>query len=399
MKTYIYLLLVCIPVYYLRIGSLPTNIFELFVALGVAVALAYHIKVKQLPTLSAKVTIPLVLMLAGLLLGVLFSLDKLATLGIIKSWFIVPVAVYWLASVFFQGEDVRFVAKALTLSGVLVALYVSLQWLGFIGPVGYQVGDVNYLRYVAEGRASGFFESPNYAAMYLAPIFFLSLQNLSSWRDPRLIGSLLMLFAVIATGSRGAMLAIIVTTVALFIYYKKGLKKALLAVGVIIILLAITYYRLSPQLGDGDINRLEYYRAAVVMMQTHPVAGIGAGQFYENFIALCSTTELGCNADSSAFHPHSLYLNLILSGGALLFVGFVFLVTHLYRQLFHCVRNAATAQHKFRLAASGAAILVILLHGLVDTTYFKNDLAVVFWLLVLVCHTYSGHSVPKLGKT
>ncbi len=31
-----------------------------------------------------------------------------------------------------------------------------------------------------------------------------------------------------------------------------------------------------------------------------------------------------------------------------------------------------------------AIMLYILLHGLVDTTYFKNDLAVVFWMCFLV---------------
>ena len=29
-----------------------------------------------------------------------------------------------------------------------------------------------------------------------------------------------------------------------------------------------------------------------------------------------------------------------------------------------------------------AAMIVILIHGLVDTPYFKNDLAIIFWLII-----------------
>ncbi|MEK7598133.1 MAG: hypothetical protein AAB487_00145, partial [Patescibacteria group bacterium] len=35
-------------------------------------------------------------------------------------------------------------------------------------------------------------------------------------------------------------------------------------------------------------------------------------------------------------------------------------------------------------AIAMAIMFYILLHGLVDTTYFKNDLAVIFWLSFLI---------------
>jgi len=38
-------------------------------------------------------------------------------------------------------------------------------------------------------------------------------------------------------------------------------------------------------------------------------------------------------------------------------------------------------------------MIYILLHGLIDTTYFKNDLAVVFWLAVAL-----GISLPNVER-
>lgn len=398
MKTYVYLLIVLIPIYYIRIGILPTNVFEMLLAGALIAALADLAKKGRLSSLNSKVILPSILIISGLLLGLMVSSDKLSTLGIIKSWFVVPIAVYWLASIYFTGEQVKHVIKAITLSGVLVALYVTFQWLGFIGPVGYQIGDINYLRYVAEGRATGFFESPNYAAMYLAPIFFLSLLRVSSWRDPQLSGSLVILFALFATGSRGAILAVLLAAITVFTYYKKGTWGALFAVAVLTVLSATIYLHTSLQLGDGDNNRLGYYRSALEMIQSSPVAGIGAGQFYDNLIALCHTKQLGCVVDSSALHPHNLYLELLLSGGALLLAGFVLLVARAFKELIQRVQNATSTLQRFHLVLPSAALLVILFHGLVDTTYFKNDLSVIFWLIILVCLSSNGVQGLKSGR-
>ncbi len=44
-----------------------------------------------------------------------------------------------------------------------------------------------------------------------------------------------------------------------------------------------------------------------------------------------------------------------------------------------------------------AAMVAVLIHGLVDTTYFKNDLALLFWLVVtaaLFSSTPNSVSVP-----
>lgn len=399
MKTYVYLLIVLIPVYYFRIDVLPTNVFELLLAGALIAAIAIFAKEKRLPALNAKVILPSLLIISGLLLGLMISSDKLSTLGIIKSWFLVPILMYWLVSAHFKAESVKYVTNALTVSAVLVAAYVSLQWLGHIGPVGYQIGDANFLRYVAEDRATGFYESPNYAAMYLAPLLFVSLLGTKNWRDPKLAGSLLILLALFATGSRGAILATVLAAVTLMSVYKFGLRGGLVSMGSFLLILLGSFFALSSQLGASDGIRIEYYSAALEIIKSHILTGVGAGQFHSNFVSLCGSTQLGCSADSSALHAHNLYLELLLAGGILLLSGFVILVTITYKNMFTYFNSCENPQERFRIATVGAAILVILLHGTVDTTYFKNDLAVVFWLLVLVCHTYSGHVVPKLGRT
>jgi O-antigen ligase len=74
-------------------------------------------------------------------------------------------------------------------------------------------------------------------------------------------------------------------------------------------------------------------------------------------------------------HPHSVYLAFWVETGLVGLIGFLWLVISWFKKILQA-ENDGMKVVLFGIMA------YFLLHGLVDTTYFKNDLAAVFWLVI-----------------
>jgi O-antigen ligase len=78
-------------------------------------------------------------------------------------------------------------------------------------------------------------------------------------------------------------------------------------------------------------------------------------------------------------YPHTLVLNFWSEVGLAGLLAFALIMLRFFRD--------ATATKAWTLAGAGAALLV---HGLVDVPYFKNDLAMLFWLLMAFAASHAA---------
>jgi len=76
-------------------------------------------------------------------------------------------------------------------------------------------------------------------------------------------------------------------------------------------------------------------------------------------------------------YPHNFFLNFYLETGLLGFVSMVGLLALFYKK----IRDLARTKFLYLATPLAAGMLMIILHGLVDVPYFKNDLSVLFWLV------------------
>lgn len=122
-------------------------------------------------------------------------------------------------------------------------------------------------------------------------------------------------------------------------------------------------------------SRLAIWQAAWLIGKDHPIFGIGAGMFQEYYLRYQKYFSVPY-LEWAVPQPHNLFLAFWLQAGLLGLFGFVWLLVIFFRQAISLIKK------RNQLAmAMGLVVLYTLLHGLVDTTYFKNDLAVVFWLM------------------
>ncbi len=306
----------------------------------------------------------------GLVISVLVGKNYSVGLGIIKSWYLLPIAFSLVVRTEFKYGRIENVFLVYYISAFVVSL-ISL-WYYFLGVLTFDF------------RLQGFFNSPNYLAMYLAPAIFIGYDLFSKVRDEKklfVIGSGLSVFYALYLTYSYASWAAILIAIAIVLVAEKEMKigKALI---IIIIVSVLCFFQIGKDkfsyLASGNsrsslASRIMIWHSAENMLESNWLWGIGAGNFQETY--LIYQKDFPPYLEWAVPHPHNLYLAWWLYGGILGLAGFIMLICFWFRGLFELQKNPS-------LKLMGLGIMCyILLHGLVDTTYFKNDLAVVFWLL------------------
>ena len=397
-----YLVLIClflIPFYIFRfsIFGLPTNIFEISTVITFLIFLGSEI-FKFLRQKKSKIEFSYGYLAAYFLLlfsaiSVFFAEDRIRALGIFKGWFLVPAILYFRVLNLWKEKKVRQITIPIYISMIIVSIWAGLQKLGIISTFFYQVGDSGFSDYLSRFRAFGPFESPNYLAMYLVPAIFISLPILGYFKrtsDKILLGGLyiLPLHALYASHSLGGLLAFGFAVISILSFgltkeyraklLNSGTKVTVLALALIIsaVAFSLIFSSVDKEIYSRNI-RVEIYHYSGELIKTRPISGIGLGEFQDS-VEEISKGNAGFQLYglSYALHPHNLFLAFWLNLGILGFLSFLFLLWSYFRNL------ARRGGDLLFLASLFAAMIAILIHGIFDTTYFKNDLSVIFWLLL-----------------
>lgn len=388
MKYLIGLIALLLPTYLIRfeIGGIPTTVLEILiyiVFLYGLVNLAYcqWLKVKR------KIWLPIGILLFSLILSFNVAPDKLAALGQIKAFFVDPLLILWLMICYLEIKDFIWVFYGLAGSGLFVSIHtIALKILGHVTPDGRVIGLYGY--------------SPNYLALYLAPIVVMWLTyNLQltinnkkknflilvvSW-----LLSVVSLVAIYFSGSRAGLLAIAGGFgFYLILHFWDLIKKRLwlkLAIGLLIIAAIVaTWFAFRPdfqaspaeggRVTSSNNLRFQIWQTSLELGKIHPFRGVGLANFQNAFGEL---TQNRANFPEyitpQALTPHNLFLMFWLSLGLLGLAAFIWLLIIFYYYGFK--------SQKFPAKILLAVMTTIILQGLVDTPYFKNDLAIVFWLI------------------
>ncbi len=337
-------------------------------------------------------------------------------LGILKSWIIAPLLMLGLfAWIMKTSEDMEFALNSYTVSAVVLA--------------GWGIYQVLTGRYITpDGRASGPFNSANYLALFIAPALFYALVRAkdcivtheNSWfqrilhifRRPqeqreRFMyalawsgGFLLLLFGLLFTKSYAAFLAVFVVCLMWGAVQVKNWKKfpwkvLLILVGIVVLLgiglIALDpvkwqkFFELTTRTSSGV--RVEIYTIASGLLLQHPFLGIGLGMFPAAY-QLQGPVILGHNPyEWNMLHPHNEFLAFWLNLGLIGFASFLWVIKVCFQKAWNSFRNFRHLQQnglQWFQAVGFLMFLIVLFHGLVDTPFFKNDLALMFWLIVSV---------------
>ena len=360
-------------------------------------------KSKEQNAIPHTLRLPIVLLLAASTISVFVSPDLRAALGIWKAYFIEPL-MFLLIFVYNvkTTDEIKKVIRCLGLTVLAIGVFAIIQKLtGALIPNPFWAAE-------ATRRVTTFFGYPNANALFLVPIILLTVGNLISdflikvFSFKFLVLSFLIIvlgtLTIIWTQSAGGLIAVIAGIIALALMYKKIRLSVLL-----LILILTTMAVFSPMvkseisktlvqissthlpLNASDFQiRAQQWRETLAMLADTPIFGAGLAG-YQTLVA-----PYHQNPHVEIYlYPHNFFLNFWTETGLLGLISIIWILI----VFFALIYKAQKKQPTIWTLITASAMMALLVQGKVDEPYFKNDLAILFWIIVgIVIVLYNANS-------
>lgn len=362
--------------------ALPTTALELVVLAVVAVWLWKRGRQREAWEPVAAWFGPVAFLLLATLVATLVAPDLRAALGLLRAYFLEPLLLFAVMLDTWRTErDARPALAALAVTVIVigaVAVYQKITGYGIPNP-SWQAAETR--------RITAFYGFPNAVGLFVAPLVVLLFGQ--AWHSvrrrlyraaflPALAAALGVLAAVFAV-SQGAMLGMGVGLFLLGVTDRRLRLPALVVAALgLVAVLALTPLRheaaeLMTLADDSGSVRRIVWDDTVRMLADRPVFGNGLSGYQATVAPYHEAPGI-----EIFMYPHSLLLNFWTELGLLGAAAFLWIVARFGRRAVRAWREHGL----WPTGAATCAMAALLVHGLVDVPYFKNDLAILFWLVV-----------------
>ncbi len=383
------------PAYVVRahVGSLPTTLLEAAVLSTLTAFAIESVRSRTVPALRSGLAAPALLLVAAGAISVLVAPSRVAALGVYRAYIVEPV-----------------------LYGLVLVNIVRRPWHAHLVLTGFWAGaavvTVADVSVVLGGLANHTFDprfappaavylSGNAVALFLVPLIGTAAAIFvhTGERAFRVVSGLFLLVAVpgaVLTFSRGGWLALLAVGVGLACSHRRRVPMVagLAAASALVAIVPAIRSRVAVQLSEGPGNtidaRFELWRDTLDMLRQRPVFGAGLSGFQQRI------TPLFAQRHSAAPYPHNILLAFWSETGLLGLAAFAWVVGIVAITGLGGWLRGSAAWRPLSLAMA-LAVLAMIVHGTVDTPYFKNDLSLEFWGLAALSLAGSAEKPSPLA--
>ncbi|HKV31585.1 MAG TPA: O-antigen ligase family protein [Candidatus Dormibacteraeota bacterium] len=369
-----------------HIGFYP-NLLEIGILLTVVVFAWESYQQRRMPILLGRETFgartflvaTALLVIAGAL-SVIVAPDRRAALGLFRAYFIEPVLFFVvLINAVRTSRQAFMVVAGLGLGGIVVALLNIVTVLDALRHHAVDTG---------QNTPVAVYQTSNAVALFLVPIIAVAgsvLLHSRSNRQRQLAGIFIAIAgsAVVLSFSRGGYLASVAVAIGLALSHRRRwwLLGGLGVVVAAAIRVPIIASRLGHEFSATDpsntlAGRIHLWQATLSMMRGHLLFGTGLSG-YAHFMSPWPAGLV------QLIYPHNLILNFWVATGVLGVLAFVVLLIQGFRIAWRGWIRGDVDWRPFELGVL-LALVAVVVHGLVDVPYFKNDLSFEFWVLLAI---------------
>ncbi len=364
-------------------GFYPTTLLEHAIA---ATLLAFVVEswrggVRRF-TWRTPFSIPVLLLIVAGALSVFAAPSRLAALGLYRAYFLEPIAF------------------AFVLIHVITSARRALVVLGGLGVAGIAVAAPNAVLVLEGLRANTYdvtqtppvviYTTANALALFLGPSIAVAAGILlhASDRYAR-AGSAVFLVvagpAMLLTFSRGGYLAMAAVAVGVALSHRRRwwLLAGAAVAGGLVAAIPPVFHRIELEFQNvngstffGRAGRIELWKATLQMLREHPIFGAGLSGFADRIAPLWNA-----NHPERFIDPHNIVLNFWVETGVLGVIAMAWILVLAFRTAWQGSRSSDANWRAIEIGILLAMVAVVV-HGLVDVPYFKNDLSLQFWTLL-----------------
>lgn len=378
------------PAYVIRwhVGPLPTTLLEVAILACVAVFAVETLQLRVSVEWRGPLTAPAILFIVAGASSVLVSGDHRAALGLFRAYFLEPAAFFLIVgAVASTPRRAGVILLGFAAGGTVVAVSNAAVVLDAIR---HHVLDLTTTPPVV------IYQTANAVALYLIPLVAMAASILVHGRGrwERWLSGVFLAVAIPAcllSFSRGGYLALAAVALGLAISHRwakvlvPGVIVAGLAVSQVPLLRQRIAYELHPLPGNTLDFRIRIWGQTLRLLSHHLVLGIGLGNYQQAMGPFWQDLP-------KVIYPHNIVLNFWAVTGLLGLAGFIWLAVRAFMLGWRGWRRHPVEWRPYDLGVM-LALVAMVVHGLVDVPFFKNDLSLEFWALcglLWAAHRWSG---------
>ena len=400
----LYSIVALMPSYLLRLNILgfPSTILEILI-LGTSLGILLHnfkkenwLKTKkriiELYKKEKYWLILLAIILISSIIAIIISPDKLKALGLAKAYIWEAMWIFILFLLYWQKENIEKAILFLIPTTILVNLLNLYQFIKAEGIIEFDGFSHNM-------RVTGPYNYPNAVGLFLAPITILFIYLVFKYFKEKkylltifpillILGNL---FSIYQAQSEAALLAIAAAVFLLSLNFKYLRSLAIIAaIGITLFAYQANYLekiweKLTLQDFSGTI-RQHIYMESSEMLRNNFLLGAGLAGYQKSLENYHLDVLIMEREDGSLFeqpveiylYPHNIILNFWTE------LGFFAMLSFLFIFIYYTIKNyyIFLKEKKLINLFLSLTLITILIHGLFDVPYFKNDLAILFWFII-----------------
>ena len=375
------------PAYTVRwhIGPLPTTLLENLILLTVAVYLVETVVQRGSIEWRTPFTVPALLFIAAGALDVIAAPDRRAGLGLYRAYMLEPIAFFIVL--------VSVVSSLRRAYLIVLGLAVAAVGIGLPNAIVVLQAGLQHRLDLSGTPPVVIYQTANAVALFLLPVIAVA-AAVAAYGKGRARAAAVAFLVVsvpcfLLTLSRGGFLALAAVVLALALTHRRRtwFLAAATVVGAAFALLPPISKRLAYELHFTDphntlVGRIPLWQATLEMLRQHPLFGAGLSGFETRIAPYWNATHI-----DRFIYPHNILLNFWVATGVLGVVAFGWLLLLGFRTSWGGWRSPQRDWAPLHLGVV-LALIGILVHGLVDVPYFKNDLSLEFWVLLAL--SYAG---------
>lgn len=410
------------PLYLIRfnIAGIPLTVLEVMILITffIWIFIKDGAKLKTLFKKAGRITYPYKWEILGVLViswvAIITAGLSTAALGAWKAYFFEPLLLFILVINLFSSTQGR---KKIIWSLAISALIVSL--LAIYQKITGQLISNPFWGATETRRAVSFFGYPNAIGLFLAPMIMLFTGRLFSiiqekkWTEKIWLGLTIIssMLAIIFARSEGAIVGLLAAAFIFALLVNKTLRITAISAAIILIIVIFSYSPLKSfviekvTLNDlsGQIRQEQWVETKKMLAAGNFLTGAGLGAYKIKVAPYHQEGIFLKNGDSNwlekirtsaefrkqmwqpteiYLYPHNIFLNFWSELGILGALLFCWIIAKFLWQSGRFFLQEINNTERFIALGLLTSMIVIVVHGLVDVPYFKNDLSVLFWISI-----------------
>ncbi len=369
------------PAYTVRwhLGFYPTTLLEDAILLCLVVFALEYSRHRAPLNWGGPLLVPTLLFVLAGAIAVVTAPGITAALGLYRAYLLEPIAF-----AFVLLNVIRTPSRAFL---VACGLFAGAAAAGLANSVVVASALANHTYQVSQSPPVVVYMTANAVALFVVPLVALAGSLALHGRGvERVCGALFLVLGIVVTVlsfSRGGYVALAMVVTGLALSHRRRhlmLGLAVLATGGLALVAPIrTRVLIETQnvYGNTVASRIDLWTATVQLLRERPLFGAGLAGFPERIKPYF--THL--HTEANFIYPHNIVLNFWVETGLLGLLSMAWIIGVAVLVTWRGLTQVTKSWRPYELGALLAMVAVVV-HGMVDVPFFKNDLSLEFWTLL-----------------